>query len=297
MSSAHGYEDIAFHNGAIRLHAVAAGPQHGPLLLLLHGFPEFWYGWRHQIAPLAEAGFRVIAPDQRGYNTSSKPASIAAYAVSELAADVIAILDQLGRQRACIVGHDWGALVAWNVALTHPDRVTRLVILNVPHPTVMERNLRTNPRQWLKSWYGLLFQIPWLPEVILSARNYRIAKFALVRSSRHGSFTPDGLARHAQAWSEPGAMTAMINWYRALSRYSPNIVDPQLRVPTRLLWGKNDAFLLAGEAQESLHFCPGGDLIYFEEATHWIQHDEPDRVNQLVIEWFKRQDQDIADPP
>ena len=164
MADESGLEESWFTNGDIRLHAVAAGPQDGPIVILLHGFPEFWYGWHNQIAPLADAGFRVIAPDQRGYNTSSKPAGIAAYKVSQLTSDVIAIVDQIGKDRVHVVGHDWGALIAWSVAMQHPDRVIRLAILKVPHPVVLQHNIRTNPRQWLKSWYALFFQIAWLPE-------------------------------------------------------------------------------------------------------------------------------------
>src|SRR5215472_17136559 len=184
------FEPVTFTNGDIRLTGVAAGPKAGPAVILLHGFPEFWYGWRHQIGPLAEAGFRVIAPDQRGYDTSSKPAPVAAYSVGDLTSDVVAIIDQLGRDRVHLAGHDWGAVIAWNLALGHPDRLIRLAILNVPHPTVMQRNLRTNPRQWLKSWYGLFFQVPVLPELIFSAGHYWTAKWTMLRSSRPGAFPP-----------------------------------------------------------------------------------------------------------
>ena len=282
-------EHVRFTNGPITLHAVAAGPQEGPAVILLHGFPEFWYGWRHQIGPLAAAGFRVIVPDQRGYNTSSKPTPVAAYKISELTSDVVAIIDQLGRERAHVVGHDWGAVIAWSVALAYPNRLMRLAILNVPHPTVMRQNLRTNPRQWLKSWYGLFFQIPWLPELVFSAGDFWMGKWTMIRTSRPGTFPPDDLARHVEAWSQPGALTAMIDWYRALLRYMPRGTDPQVRVPTRILWGENDDFLCAEEAQQSVQYCPGGDLTYFPDATHWVQHEEPELVNQLLIEWFKQQ--------
>ena len=194
---------------------MAAGPKDGPVVILLHGFPEFWYCWRNQIAPLADAGFRVIAPDQRGYNTSSKPPGIPAYKVSRLTSDVIAIIDQLGKDRMHVVGHDWGALIAWSVAMQHPHRVIRLAILNVPHPVVLQHNTRTNPRQWLKSWYALFFQIPWLPEFLISANDFWLGKRSLVLSSRPGTFAAEDLARHAETWSHRGAMTAMLNWYRA----------------------------------------------------------------------------------
>ena len=151
--------DLWFERGGVCLHAVAAGPHDGPLVILLHGFPEFWYSWHKQIEPLANAGFRVVAPDQRGYNVSSKPTEIADYAVGNLVADVIAIADQLGREKFFLAGHDWGAAVAWATALQHPQRVKKLAILNVPHPAVFQRTLRHNPRQMLRSWYMAFFQI------------------------------------------------------------------------------------------------------------------------------------------
>jgi pimeloyl-ACP methyl ester carboxylesterase len=130
---------VFFKNGDVTIHAVAAGPEDGPLILLLHGFPEFWYGWHRQVEPLASAGFRVIVPDQRGYNLSSKPRDVSSYAIPELVSDVLAIADQLGQQQFFLAGHDWGAAVAWSVALLHPQRVAKLAIVNVPHPSVMRR--------------------------------------------------------------------------------------------------------------------------------------------------------------
>jgi pimeloyl-ACP methyl ester carboxylesterase len=281
-------EELWFTNRDIRLHAVAAGPRNGPVVILLHGFPEFWYGWQNQIGPLADAGFRVIAPDQRGYNISSKPRGITAYKVSELTSDVIAIIDQLGKDRVCAVGHDWGATIAWSVAIQHADRVIRLAILNVPHPAVLERNVRTNPRQWLRSWYGLFFQIPRLPEFLISANGFWLGKRSLILTSRPGTFAAENLARHVEAWSQPGAMTAMLNWYRALFWFAPKFADPQVHMPTHILWGKKDAFLLAEEAQESVEYCAEGKLTYFPDATHWLQHEEPERMNELLIEFFSQ---------
>ncbi|MHB8503274.1 MAG: alpha/beta fold hydrolase, partial [Candidatus Acidiferrales bacterium] len=165
---------MTFRNGEIELHAVVAGPPAGSVVLLLHGFPEFWYSWHKQIDPLAAAGFRVIVPDQRGYNKSSKPRGAASYKLSDLTSDVLAIADQLGQQRIFLVGHDWGAAVAWSVALLHPRRVAKLAILNVPHPSVMLRYLKTNRRQLRRSWYMFFFQLPWLPEAAFSAFDFRL---------------------------------------------------------------------------------------------------------------------------
>jgi len=280
-------ENLSFQNGAVSLHAVAAGPNDGPVVVLLHGFPEFSYGWRQQIEPLAATGFRVVVPDQRGYNLSSKPSGVAAYALAELVSDVIAIADQLGREKIFLAGHDWGAAVAWSAALLHPQRISKLAVLNVPHPSVMRKFLSTRPRQLLRSWYMFFFQLPWLPEIFFSAFNFRIVSRSLLRSSRPGTFSTEDLAQYRAAWSQPGALTGMINWYRALFRARVEFPDKIVRVPTRLLWGERDAFLLAEMAHESLRYCTNAELFTFANATHWLQHEEAARVSELLIDFFR----------
>jgi epoxide hydrolase 4 len=280
-------DTLTFRNGTVSLHAVAAGPLDGSVVVLLHGFPEFWYGWHRQIEPLAAAGFRVIVPDQRGYNLSSKPAGVSAYALTDLVSDVIAIADQLGQERIFLAGHDWGAAVAWGVALLHPNRVAKLAILNVPHPSVMRRYLMKNRRQLRKSWYMFFFQLPYLPEAFLSASNFRRGVASLAGSSRHGTFSEDDLAQYRAAWSQPGALTAMIHWYRAAFRYRVPFPDRTVRVPTRILWGVRDRFLMAEMAQDSLRYCTQAELITFPEATHWLQHEESTRVSELLIDFFR----------
>ena len=280
-------EDLLFQNGAVDLHAIAAGPKDGPVVVLLHGFPEFWYGWRRQIEPLSAAGFRVIAPDQRGYNLSSKPSGMAAYALTELVSDVIAIADQLGREKIFLAGHDWGAAVAWSAALLHPQRIAKLAILNVPHPSVMRKFLSTRPHQLLRSWYMFFFQLPWLPEALFSAFNFRVGQRTLLRSSRPGTFSEDDFVQYRAAWSHPGALTGMINWYRALFRARVKFSDKTVRVPTRILWGERDAFLLAEMAHESLRYCTNAELFTFANASHWLQHEEPARVSELLIDFFR----------
>ena len=280
-------ENVTFRNGPVELHAVAAGPPDGPVVLLLHGFPEFWYSWRNQIAPLAAAGFRVIVPDQRGYNTSSKPRGASSYALSHHISDVLAIADHLGQARIFLAGHDWGAAVAWSVALLHPQRVAKLAILNVPHPSVMRRYLKTNRRQLRRSWYMFFFQLPWLPEAAFSAFHFRLGVTSLVRSSRAGTFSSDDLALYRTAWSQPGALTAMINWYRAAFRFRSKFPDSTVHVPTRILWGERDAFLLSEMAQDSLRYCDSAELYTFANASHWLQHEEPARVSELLINFFR----------
>lgn len=269
------------------MHAVGAGPADGPVVVLLHGFPEFWYGWRKQIEPLAAAGFRVIVPDQRGYNLSSKPSGVAAYALTKLVSDVIAIADQLGRKKMFLAGHDWGAAVAWSAALLHPQRVAKLVVLNVPHPSVMRKFMMTRLRQVFRSWYIFFFQLPWLPEALFSAFHFRVGSRSLLRSSRPGTFFAEDLAQYRAAWSQPGALTSMIHWYRALFCYPTKFPDRIVHVPTRILWGERDAFLLSEMAHESLRYCADAELYTFANASHWLQHEEAARVSELLIDFFR----------
>jgi pimeloyl-ACP methyl ester carboxylesterase len=265
-------------------------------VVLLHGFPEPWLCWRHQVGPLARAGFRVLAPDQRGYNTSDKPPRIADYALDVLAADVLGLIDAAGRAEAALVGHDWGGIVAWWLALRHPDRVGRLAVLNAPHPVAFRRALRRHPSQLLRSWYAFAFQIPRLPEAHFRRANWRGLVGLLRATSRPGAFTDEDLDRYRRAWSEPGAITAMIHWYRAALRHRPSPpADPRVRVPTLVLWGARDAALGRAVAEESLALCDDGRIEWFEEATHWLPHEEPERVNRLLLEFLGR-DPD-GDPP
>ncbi len=280
-------EAIFFQNANVRLHAIAAGPKEGPVVVLLHGFPEFWYGWRRQIEPLADAGLRVIVPDQRGYNLSSKPSGVAAYALTELVSDVIAIADQLGQEKIFLAGHDWGAAVAWSTALLYPQRIAKLVVLNVPHPSVMRRFMMKHMLQMLRSWYIFFFQLPYLPEAFFSAFHFLVGARSLLRSSRPGTFSAEDLNQYRTAWSQPGALTAMINWYRALFRIRAKFPDKTVRIPTRILWGERDAFLLAEMAHESLRYCKDAELFTFANASHWLQHEEPARVSELLIDFFR----------
>ncbi|MFL6258796.1 MAG: alpha/beta fold hydrolase [Thermoanaerobaculia bacterium] len=271
----------------IRLHAVEAGPEGGPLLILLHGFPEFWYGWRHQIEPLAAAGFRILVPDQRGYNLSDKPKRAAAYNIDLLARDVLGLIDDAGVGKARVVGHDWGGLVAWWLGIRYAERIARLVLLNIPHPQVILDNLLKNPVQRKKSWYVFFFQLPWLPERAFRADGFALGVRSLRRSSRSGTFSDADLDLYREAWSQPGAVRSMIHWYRAGLRSRPKLPDsPRVRVPTLLLWGAKDRFLGREMAQPSLAFCDDGRLEFIEEASHWIQHEEAERVNEKLVGFF-----------
>jgi pimeloyl-ACP methyl ester carboxylesterase len=269
--------------GDCSLHVVTAGPESGPPVVLLHGFPECWYGWHRQIGPLADAGFRVVVPDGRGYNLSAKPDAVDAYGLDYLAGDLVGLLSALGHDEAAVVGHDWGAAVAWWTALHHPDRLSRLVAVNVPHPTVFERTLRRNPRQALRSWYVLFFQLPGLPERLARLNDWALPTRALRDSARPGTFSATDLDRYRRAWAQPGAYRAMVNWYRAVARERPQPRTERVRVPTRVLWGAGDQFLEREMARESIEFCDDASLRYFEDATHWVQHEEAGAVAEELI--------------
>jgi epoxide hydrolase 4 len=283
--------------GGVRLHVVEAGS--GPLVVLLHGFPEFWYSWRHQIPALADAGFRVVAPDMRGYNVSDKPRGLAAYSGEALAGDVCGLIEALGEERAHVVGHDWGAQVAWETAMRHPSRVDRLAILNVPHPVRMLEGLRTL-RQLRRSWYMFFFQLPFVPEAALRAGDFAIPRRVLRRDSvSPDAFSEEDIERFVDAWSQPGALTAMLAYYRAAVR-SPAAIRgvlgrgdgaPGVRVveaPTLVIWGERDTALGTELAEPDRRWVP--NLIGVErlpDASHWVQNDAPERVNELLIDFLR----------
>ncbi|HEX8664175.1 MAG TPA: alpha/beta hydrolase [Beijerinckiaceae bacterium] len=278
-----GLEPIRRRVGEVSLHAVEAGPPDGPLAILLHGFPEFWYGWRRQIGPLAAASLRVVAPDQRGYNLSDKPQGVESYAIGRLAADVVGLADALGRERFFLVGHDWGGMVAWRVAARHPDRVERLAILNAPHPRAFGPYARHHPGQALRSAYVGFFQLPFIPEAALRAGGFALLRQALLRSSRPGAFTPEDLARYEAAWREPGALTAMLNWYRAIRlRPARDGDEGRIRCPTLVIWGRRDSALESGLAEASAALCDDARIVWHDNATHWVQHEEPEAVSAAL---------------
>ncbi len=271
----------------VRMHVMQAGPEDGPALVFLHGFPEFWYGWRKQMDAFAGQGWRVIVPDQRGYNLSDKPADISSYRLDILAGDVLALLDLLGVEQAVVVGHDWGGVVAWWLGMNHGDRISRLVILNAPHPAVMRRALLTDFQQRKKSWYILYYQLPFFPERKLRSGKFKILTAALQKTSIKGTFSSDELSAYHEAWQQPGALTAMLNWYRAaLRRRLPEPVSQEVKSPLLLIWGKKDRFLGPALAEESLKLCPQGQLLWFEQATHWVQHEQPEKVNAAIAEFL-----------
>jgi pimeloyl-ACP methyl ester carboxylesterase len=278
------------HTNGIALHVVFAGPASGKLLVFLHGFPEFWFAWRRQIDHFVSSGYRVILPDQRGYNLSEKPAGIPSYSIDVLAKDVVGVLDNVAGSKTFVVGHDWGAAVAWYLAARYSHRVHRTAMLSAPHPRVFLKNLTMNPAQLLRSWYMLFFQLPWLPERILRRRDWALLVRVLRDTSPPGVFSDSDLEQYKESWARKGALTGMLNWYRAaLLRSSKFPVDSdvsRVKVPALLIWGKNDQFAGETMARESLQYCDDGHLEILETATHWVQHEEPAQLNNLLSQFF-----------
>jgi len=272
----------------LRFHVVESG--RGPLVLLLHGFPDYWYAWRHQLPALAAAGFRAVAPDLRGYNLSDKPRGIASYAVATLAADVAALVTGLGEERAFVAGHDWGGALASYLPLLHPGLVRRLAILNAPHPAAFRRELKGSAEQRKKSSYILFFQLPWLPELAIRKDGFAyLAKILRRDPVRPGAFSEADIARYREALARPGALSATLNWYRAAFRHPPRVPRERRKidVPTLIVWGEKDRYLGTKLAEGLERWVPDVTVERIPEASHWVQADAPERVNELLIRFFR----------
>ena len=271
--------------GDVRQHYVEAGQ--GPLVVLLHGFPEFWYAWRQQIEPLAAAGFHVVAPDMRGYNTSSTPEDVHAYDTGPLTGDIRDLIHERGAETAMLAGHDWGGSVAWATAMAHPEVVDRLAILNAAHPRKLSEGLH-HPGQLRRSWYFFFFDLPDLPESVVQANRWHFFRHFL-RDARP-AFTPEQTDRYIEAWSQPGAATGMINYYRSSVRTPPKQAAAAIRpikAPTLVIWGERDRYLNPDLAEPHSDDVP--NLVGVERlpnASHWVHHDEADRVTQLLTGFF-----------
>lgn len=272
----------------VRLHYVTQGE--GKLVILLHGFPEFWYSWRHQI-PVLAPHFRVVAPDMRGYNDSEKPKGVAHYRLDLLTADVMGLVRAFGEERAVIVGHDWGGGVAWAFAAHYPQATERLIVLNCPHPNAFQQHLRANLRQLRRSWYIFFFQLPYLPEfgVRLSLRRFVERAFRGM-AVRKEAFPDEDLQRYVEALKKPGALTAAINYYRAGFRDFLRHGErqfPQITSPTLLIWGEEDV-ALGKELTCNMepYFTDRFEIKYIPNCSHWVQQEQPELVNQYLLEFL-----------
>jgi pimeloyl-ACP methyl ester carboxylesterase len=279
-------KDVKFSRIAtngVRLNVAEAGPADGPLVILLHGFPEFWFCWRAQIGPLTEKGHHVVAPDQRGYNLSDKPRGVAAYDLDVLARDIVGLADHFGAKTFSLVGHDWGAIVGWWLAQNYPDRVAKFVSISAGHPAVWRERMESDPVQRRLSTYVRMFRIPWFPEYIVRRKNFDAIAGAITATARPDLVSDAELARYREAWSQPGAITGGLNWYRAiLKRRFPNWKQIRIRVPTLAVWSMKDVYGDANLAELSIALCDKGELVRLDNATHWSLQDEPDTINRLI---------------
>ena len=283
-------EEIDFQyiqTNGIQLHVALSGPKDGDLAVLLHGFPDFWFGWRKQIKALADAGYRVVVPDQRGYNKSQKPDGVQFYALDHLKNDVVGLIRHFERKHAVIIGHDWGGTVGWHLADKHPHLVSQLIVINIPHTAVFPKVMITTPSQWLKSSYVLFFQLPKLPEKILGSNLFRNMAQGLKYISPRDTFTSNALSEYKKAWAEPKALTAMLNWYRALPFSMSSIgTNDKIKVPVKIIWGTKDQFLSKRLAEKSLNFIERGAITWVEKARHWVQLEAPDFVNDQILQFL-----------
>jgi len=294
MSNIDSLEHARVDCGEVTLHCALAGDPGKPLVVLLHGFPESWYSWRHQIPVLAEH-FRVAVPSLRGYGESDRPLEVPSYVLPKLTGDVRGLIRCLGYDSAAVVGHDWGGGIAWAFAIDHPELCRRLAVCNCPHPAIFQKALLSSPRQMLKSWYMLFFQIPRLPEWVLGRKDMRALERAfrsmIVRKDRE-VFSDDDLREMKRAFSQPGALTAAVNYYRAQFRDRSNLTrysaDTRIKCPTLLVWAEDDVAL--GKeltyGMEPLIDAPLA-IRYIPQCSHWVQQERPEEVNRYLLEFLR----------
>jgi pimeloyl-ACP methyl ester carboxylesterase len=290
----HEYADV---NG-VRLHYATAGK--GKLIMFVHGFPEFWYEWKNQLAEFGR-DYQAVAPDMRGYNLSSKPADVEQYQVRYMVEDLRALAEKLGHKKFTLVAHDWGGAIAWAFAIAHPDYLDKLIIINAPHPGVFQRELRENPEQQKASQYMLMFRSP-QAEQILSANNYAtLVQVVLGEGLKQGHFTEEDKKAYIEAWSQPGALTGGLNYYRA-ARVGPpaaggeakgdlasgmTLPSLDVKVPTLVIWGEKDTALLTGNLVGLDKYVPNLTIKRIPEGTHWVIHEKPELVNSYIREFIK----------
>ncbi|MFX1538715.1 MAG: alpha/beta fold hydrolase [Promethearchaeota archaeon] len=292
------WKDDYIDVGDINLHYVENGT--GKLVLLLHGFPDYWYSWRHQIPALSES-FRVVAPDLRGYNKSSKPEGVDNYSTSLLVSDISQLIPALGETKAVIVGHDWGGAVAWNLAMMDPEKISKLVIINCPHPVpLLEAFWSMHYQQLQKSWYVFFFQIPNIPEEILSQNNYEALQRMVIGSvSNKQAFTAEDMQHYVEAWSQPGALKASINYYRAnwniaqilsiQKEHQAGFIKrfPKIQCPTLVIWGEKDVALDRSLTYGLNEYIEGEfKLVYHPGYGHWVHVEAPKFVNNTILSFL-----------
>lgn len=288
----HEYADV---NG-VRLHYVTAGK--GKLIMFVHGFPEFWYEWKNQLEEFGQ-DYQAVAPDMRGYNLSSKPAAVDQYQVKYMIEDIRALAEKLGHKKFTLVAHDWGGAIAWAFAIAHPDYLEKLVIINAPHPGVFQRELRDNPAQQKASSYMLMFRSE-QAEQTLSENNYgRLVQIVLGEGLKNGVFTEEDKKAYIEAWSQPGALTGGLNYYRAArlgppaggdanaASFAAGMPSLNVKVPTLVIWGEKDVALLIGNLDGLDKYVPNLTIKRIPDGTHWVIHEKPALVNGYIREFIK----------
>lgn len=271
----------------VELHVARAGE--GPPVVLLHGFPENWTSWRHQLAPLVDAGFSVFAPDLRGYRLSQRPAERSAYHLRHLVADVAALVQYTGHPRVHLVGHDWGGVIAWTFASEHPELLRRMVILNAPHLRIYLTKVR-RPPQMLRSWYVYFFQLPMLPEWVLSAGGFAVLRQMFARTpARQGAFSEEEIDGYIESLSPPGALTAALNYYRAnLARSGAEMASTVIEAETLVIWGERDPALGVGLLDGLEQVATQVRIERLANVGHWVQNEAPEEVNRLLLQFLQR---------
>ena len=280
-------ESLRLAANGITLHAVAVGAVDGPLVILLHGFPEFWYGWHEQMAALARAGFRVIVPDQRGYNTSDKPSGLDAYTQPTLTDDISGLIDALKYDAVDLAGHDLGAFVGWRVALTRPRQVRRLVVFSMAHPMafidLQDGSVESSALVRLVRF----FQWPWVPEILAPFGDWYLPVRALRETSRAGTFSDAEISYYKSAWQNEGAVRAMIDWFRAGVSHPPPVEgDGMVDAPTLIVWGSRDVVLPARLAALSAQYCRDARVVEMPDAGHWLLHEQPEATSRQLVDFF-----------
>ena len=276
-------------SAGVKIHVVEQGPEDGPPVLFLHGFPEFWWSWRHQLEACAAEGYRAVAMDLRGFGDSDKPDDVGAYALANSFGDVTAVVTSLGG-RVALVAHDWGGALGWAFTALSPDSVERLVVMNLPHPNTYSGVAHQLP-QLQASWYMFFFQFEGVAEEVLSRNGYELLK-EWFYDTASVKLSDDDLARYVEVFSRPGALTAGLNWYRAnvppASYLSERRLElPAIRCPSMLLWGLDDAYLTFDLGRRSGEHVEGPFVLHaLADTGHWIQQERPDEVNRLLLDFL-----------
>ncbi len=270
----------------IRLHCAEQGE--GALMLMLHGFPEFWYSWRHQIDEFS-TDYKVVAPDLRGYNDSEKPARVSDYQLSALVEDVRGLIEHYQCDRCILVGHDWGGAIAWQTAYAYPDLIDQLIVMNLPHPAKFFEGLQT-PQQLLRSWYFFFFQLPTLPEWAIAWNDYELIEQAFKGMAKNpDAFSAEDINAFKDAAAKRGALTAMVNYYRNIFRTDMMRRDwPTLSIPTLMIWGEDDTALGVELTHGTERYVEDLTLQYLPNCSHWVQQDQPERVNEYMRDFLSR---------